>query len=946
MHFRLLGPITACSATGTTLAIAHRERVVLAALLLDADRVVPHDRLVEAVWATRPPRTAQDQLYSCVSRLRRLFREAATAEITTTTDGCRIGIDPPSLDIHVFEDHLATAYAARARRSWNEAVRAFRAAERLWRGPALDGVDSDLLRDAAASFDQRRLDALEDRYDLESQHTHDDDTVADLTALVARHPLRERLHGALIRALYLAGRRAEALAAYEHARVRLARHGREPGDDLRTVHELVRRREPAATLARDQPSGGRPALPVPAQLPPDITCFAGREDQLHRLHELLLDTRAAAATTIVGVAGAGKSALAVHWGHQVRDRFPGGQLYLNLRGFDPTGAPMSTAEAVRTLLVGLRVPPQQLPAGVPAQIGLYRSLLADRRVLILLDNARDSDQARPLLPVAGGCVALVTSRNYLSDLVAADGARPLLLDVPTAAEARRMLEGRLGAGRVAAEPAAVDEIIHRCGRLPVGLAVVAACAATRPDLPLRAVAAALPGSGDAPNDLARLPTDVRAVLSWAYHTLGAGAARLFRLLGLHPAGDITVPAAASLAGASGAGAASLLTELAGHGLVTEHAPGRYAPHDLMRALAAELSNAAGSDDAGAEARRRVLDHYLHTAHAAVQCLFPHRTPVALAPVAPGTIVDPPAADADARTWLHAERVTLVAAVTDAARAGFHAHARRLARVLFPFFDAQGFWSDATATLQVALAAAGGAGDAELGGIHWYLGRSLGRQRRAEDARWHLRRAVETFTRTGDRFTLADIHVALGTLYEQDGEYLETLQHARVALRFAEAAANRGCRARALQQICWSLAHVGEPAAALSYGERALAGFREIDDPAGEANAWDAVGFAHHRAGDHRRAIASYRRALDRYGRRDDRHDRHDDRHDRRDDRYGRAETLDHLGDAYLAVNGIGYAVAAWRSALAILDDLADPRAGGVRRKLSGTAARRGTAQGC
>lgn len=578
MRFRLLGPITACSDTGTVLTISPRERVVLATLLLDAGQLVPHTRLITAVWATGPPRTARDQLYTCVSRLRRLVREAGIADIATGAAGYRIEVESRSLDLHVFEEHLATAYAAQAQESWEQAVQAFRAAERLWRGPALDGADSDLLRADAAALEERRLCAIEDRYDLEAQNGRSDAIVADLTALVRQHPHRERLHVALGRALYLAGQRGEARAAPDQAHARLAGLGREPGEDLRHLHRMVLRDgpptptappsgdafalavrshrlrlgltqeqlagktglsvrnigkletgrttaprtatvgllaavfgltgtdrdrfhqtaagtaepfHPPQTAQRSQPAGQE--TPVPAQLPPDISCFAGREDQLHRLHQLL---PAARAITIGGAAGVGKSTLAIHWGHQVRDRFPDGQLYLNLRGSAPPRAPVSTADAIRTLLEGLGLPPQRIPAGVQAQIGLYRSLLADRRVLILLDNARDPEQVRPLLPGTGGCVVVVTSRNQLTELVATEGAQPLLLDPLTAAEARRMLERRIGPDRVAAEPEAVDEIINRCERLPIALAVVAARAAACPHSPLRVIAADLSGSTD------------------------------------------------------------------------------------------------------------------------------------------------------------------------------------------------------------------------------------------------------------------------------------------------------------------------------------------------------------------------------------------------------------------------------------------------------------------
>jgi len=369
-----------------------------------------------------------------------------------------------------------------------------------------------------------------------------------------------------------------------------------------------------------QPGHHAPRLAVgsgaasPRQLPAAVRHFAGRDVELAALADQLADAADMVVISAVGgTAGIGKTALAVHFAHQVADRFLDGQLYVNLRGFDPTGSPMSPAEAIRGFLEAFDVPGERIPVTLGAQAALYRSVLADRRVLVVLDNARDADQVRPLLPGSPGCMVVVTSRNQLISLITAEGARPLTLDLLTVAEARQLLAGRLGAGRVAADAAAVEEIIASCARLPLALAIVAARAATHPQFPLASLAGELRdargglnafGGGDA-------AADPRAVFSWSYQQLSPQAARLFRLLGLHPGPDTTAWAAASLAALPTEQARGSLAELARAHLVTERAPGRFAFHDLLRAYAVEQARSHDTDDDRKATVSRALDHYLH-----------------------------------------------------------------------------------------------------------------------------------------------------------------------------------------------------------------------------------------------------------------------------------------------------------------------------------------------
>jgi DNA-binding transcriptional ArsR family regulator len=375
-------------------------------------------------------------------------------------------------------------------------------------------------------------------------------------------------------------------------------------------------------------------------LPADLPTFAGRGPELSQVSKVLsLDGEfpIVAICAIDGMAGIGKTTFAIHWAHRVAKHFEDGQLYLNLRGFDSSASAMTPAEALRTLLYSLGIPAGHIPADLDARAGLYRSVLARKRVLIVLDNARDVEQIRPLLPAGPGCLVIATSRNPLAGLAMTEGARLLTLNLPSVLTARETLEHRLEAARVAAESEAVEEIIHLCGRLPLALAIVSARAAVHPGFTLTSIAADLrrtQGRLDA-FGAAGVAADVRTVFSWSYHHLSPQACRLFRLLSLQPASDITAAAAASLLGVSPEEVSRLIAELTNTALITEHQPGRYAFHELTRAYAAELSDSTDTDTDRHEALARLLDHYLHSSYAAHVELKPHREPIAPSPPLPG-----------------------------------------------------------------------------------------------------------------------------------------------------------------------------------------------------------------------------------------------------------------------------------------------------------------------
>jgi tetratricopeptide (TPR) repeat protein len=670
---------------------------------------------------------------------------------------------------------------------------------------------------------------------------------------------------------------------------------------------------------------------VPRQLPPAVRHFGGRDRELAELAQLtglagLPDGTRAAGTVLVtaigGTAGVGKTTLAVYWAHQVADRFPDGNLYVNLRGFYPGGRAMDPAVVTRHFLDALDVPPSRVPADPDAQTALYRSLLANRRMLIVLDNARDAAQVRPLLPAAPGCLVLITSRNLLSGLIAAEGAHPVMLDLFTVAEAGQVLANRLGADRVAAAPDAVDEIVERCGRLPLALAVVAARAAAHPELPLAAVAQELAGARGKLDVFADHDpyTDIRAVFSWSYHALTAPAARLFRLLSLHPGPDVTAPAAASLAAVDLSEARALLTELRRANLAIERRGGRYTCHDLLRAYAADLAGTTDSEPGRDAATDRLIDHYVRTAQAANRLLDP-------------TIEDPPdPPDGAARPegfsdsrqaldWFAAEHAVLLNVVDHAAHAGRDASVGPLAHAVAPFLDRQGHWHDGLTIWGTVIGSTQRLGDrAAEARAQRHLGRAYTRLYRFDDAVVHLRRALELTDATGDRTERAHIHGMLAILCERRGDLELALHHNREALDRYRAAGHRRGEANVLNGIGWDLTLLGDHEQALAYCQRALTLLEQEGDRAGQAQTWDSLGHAHHGLGHHAEAAACYGHALELVR--------------ELGDRFSEAEGLDRIGDVQRDTGDQATARLSWRQALDILDELGHPSAERIRAKLA------------
>jgi tetratricopeptide (TPR) repeat protein len=779
-----------------------------------------------------------------------------------------------------------------------------------------------VLRDQfVPGLERLRLQALEDRAEAELRLGRPDWLIPQLRDLVAQYPMRERFHGQLMEALALAGRQAEALEVYRHARqVLVDELGIEPGQRLQLLHQQILDGDPQLAA----PAAGRAASPpapetgsvgnstgaVPRQLPGAVPHFTGRSAELARLSKVLDQAGGQAPGTVVisaigGTAGVGKTALAVHWAHRVASRFPDGQLYLNLRGYDPS-EPVSAADALAVLLRSLGLAGADIPADQDERAAKYRSLLAGRRALLLLDNASGAEQVRPLLPATPGCLTLVTSRDSLAGLVARDGARRLDLDLLPPAAAVELLRTLVG-DRVDAEPAAAMELAERCSRLPLALRIAAELAAARPQASLSALASELAGQRggldllDAGGDSG---TAVRAVFSWSYQYLDADAGRGFQLISLHPGTEVDGYAVAALTGSTLRRSEQILDQLARAHLIRPVTARSYSMHDLLRAYASDLAAAQLSEASRHAALTALLDSYLHTASLVKDVLHPDskHPPQPEAPLSASPA--PPIRDhASARVWLDAHRAALVAVITYAADHDWPGHAATLATTVFRDLESGGHYPELLTIYQHVLPAARRAGDGaaeaealnnvcvvylrqgdypaaschleralvlcrergDLTGQAWAHGNFgildflQGRYQQATD---HQSQAIELYARTGDHIGEIRSLLNLSLVELRQGHYEQAARHAELAVTDARPTKAHGIEADALvslgrvelRQGCLTLA-----AAHLNHG---LEIHSERGDPTGQADALTGLGALERELGNCRQAAEYHLRALD------------------------------------------------------------------------------------
>ncbi|GIE97586.1 AfsR/SARP family transcriptional regulator [Paractinoplanes rishiriensis] len=853
LRFELLGPLRAWRGDAEVALGGAKQQTVLAVLLLEAGRPVPVDRIVATVWGDQPPPSVTHLVQTYASRLRQSLDLGR--DLVSTEAGYLLRLDPAQLDLTSFDRHLTSATQHRERGDQALAAAEIAAALALWRGEPLGGLTGAAVDAARQRLTERHLTALELRITVDLDAGRHADAIAELTRLVQAFPLQERLWALLMLALYRADRQAEALQTYASARALLIEElGVEPGAGLARMHHRILTGDPSLA----------PAAGTRNDLPGDVADFTGREPQLRRLLAApgAAPPTAAVVLAVDGMAGVGKSTLAVHVAHRLAGRYPDGRLFLDLHAHSEGRPPVDPAAALDLLLRALGTPGETIPAGLDERAARWRAAVAGRRLLLVLDNAASAAQVRPLLPGSAGCLTLVTSRRRLADLDCTD---VVSLDVLPPDEAAALFN-RIILNRSIGADGDVAEVVALCDRLPLAIRIAAARLRARPAWTVGHLARRLRDRRRVLTELAVGDRSVAASLALSYAQLTEPQQRLFRLLGLAPVADFDACLAAAAAGLPVERAERLLEDLLDAHLVQEPAPGRYRLHDLLQQHAHTAAQETDDPAARHAAVGRMLDHYFAVACAAVDTLFPrtrHQRP------RPVSEVPPPA---DARAWLDAERANLVAAVAHAATEGWPAHAVGLAATLRLYLDTGTHLVDSLAVHRHALGAASSVADRgtalhNLAKACWRLGRydeaydllqralpihqdagtletlgatcySLGRY---DDAIDNYERAAEMHRAAGDPVAEATALNNIGVIHERQGRYRSVLEICGRALDIYRAAGDRLCEAHALNNAGNALWRLGDYDEALDSLSRALVLHRESGDPSWEAHTLTSLG---------------------------------------------------------------------------------------------------------
>jgi DNA-binding SARP family transcriptional activator/Tfp pilus assembly protein PilF len=884
----------------------------LAVLLIDANTAVGVEELIDRVWANHPPHRMRETLHSYLTRLRRALADT-DADISRRGTSYQLTVDEQSVDLHRFRQLTSQARAS----SDDKAAELLDTALGLWRGEPFAGLDTPWLHGIRATLGKERRAAELDHTDLELRLGNHTKLLATLASQAEAHPLDERLAGQLMLALYRSGRQADALNHYQHTRNLLtAELGVDPSPTLQQLHRQILTTDPrlSTTPPLVRPSrttataqAGQP--PVPRQLPAPPRTFTGRRAELDGLTATLDAQQSVDSTVrisaIGGPGGIGKTWLALHWAHHNLHRFPDGQLFVNLRGFDPSGKPISPQDAVRGFLEALGVDPAAIPVALDAQVGLYRSLVADKRMLILIDNAANTSQVAPLLPGSSTCTVLVTSRDRLTSLIAAHDAHPLPLDVLPEEEAHGLLASRLGVTRLANEPAAAADLLASCAGLPLALSIVAGRAQQHPEFPLTDLAHEL---HDTTNRLAALHEDntnsVRTILSWSYTTLTPHHATTFALLGLAPGPDISRAAAANLTNNTTTNTHTALRALERSSLIHQPTPGRYRMHDLIRLYAQEQARQLPVEVREA-ALLRLTDFYLHTANAGDKLLDPNRGSVELGPPAPDCQPLAFSSITSAMSWFDAEHACLLAVQQLAEQREWSNKVWQLAWTLNCFRRLRGHVLDNLAAWRAAIAASRQLDRLSAGACsaltHRLLGQAYTRASRHIEALQHLHRALALAERDGDPVNQAQTHHTLALAWERHGNDEKALTHANLALALWHGLDRPVDEARELNAVGWYSARTGRYEAAQDSCAKGLAILRQHGDRVVEADALDSLGYIAHRTGYFHAAIDYYQQAIAGYRTMANTHDE--------------AGTLERLGNAYADSGATASARGTWQAAV-------------------------------
>ena len=937
MRFRILGPLEVWTGQDWSGIGAPKWRALLAALLLNPGQAVSTDRLAAELWGDDPPDRATNLVSVYVLRLRRALGDPEGRVLTTRAPGYQLLLGPGDLDAQCFETLAGQGRAALAGGDPRRAAEVLTEALELWRGRALDDVPpSALVMAEADRLEESRLSALELRIEADLGCGRHAQLVPGLRRLLSDHPLREGLWALLILALDGAGRHAEALAAYAQAREVIAEElGVDPGPELQRLYQALLTadavpQQPAAAPAAphaeppaEPPAGaahrragpGSASRRAPAQLPADVADFTGRAGPLERLCGLVAGARqqangAVTVAVVAGTPGLGKTTLAIHAAHRLRPDFPDGQLYASLRG--GSEHPVPADEVLARFLRDLGVDGARVPVDAEERAAMYRTRLAERQMLIVLDDARDAAQVRPLLPGTGSCAVIVSSRHRLSDLA---GSRLIDLDVLDDGEAAELFTRIIGTDRAEAEPGPVRDVLGVCAGLPLAIRIAGARLAARRSWTVRTLADRLADQRRRMDELTAGDLAMRASFQVSFDALphrngtSTDPARAFRLLGVWQGPSIGLPAAAALLGQPEWPVADALEALVDAHLIESPAPDRYRLHDLLRAYAADRAQADDPPQAVEDAVRRVLDWYLRAADAAASLVAPYRDRLPLGPAESGGEPVTFATAEQALTWCEQERTNLVAATRQAAAHGLHDIAWKLPVAMKVCFDRLGYRTEWLTTHRIGLDSARKLGDRPAEA--WVL-TNLGivlDQQRAGGSVGHFEQALAIYREIGDRREEARAANSLAFTYVILGRYEEAVTALLDALELQREVGRRYGEGVALCNLAEAYVELGRYDEAIARSQEALAIAREVGSVRDEGYALHNLGRAYLEQGRLAEAVNLFDQALA--------------IHRSAGERYGEAQDLQRIGIAHARAGRLAQARDTWTQARSLFEDLGE-----------------------
>ncbi|MFS8104301.1 tetratricopeptide repeat protein [Lentzea alba] len=820
LEVRLLGPLELVVSGRPVPLAGARQRTLLALLALNANRVVPLDQLVGELWEN-PPQSVRQQIHNAIAALRRALAGSEQVRIARTDAGYRLEAAEESIDLHRFQDLTRTAADAEAREDVPRAIELLRAALELWRGAALSGLSGSAIDATAASLTESRLTALEQLVSLRLRAGEHASLVSELTQLVAQHPVREPLRGSLMQALYLSGRQADALAVYEEGRKVLADElGIDPGAALRELHLSILNGSVTAPPERAEVARSD-TRPSKSYLPHDTADFSGRSTELT---ELLEETGRQQPTTLVisaidGMGGVGKTTLAIHLAHRIAESYPDGQYFVNLHGFSAGVEPITAKQALDQLLRDSGVLPELVPPGSEARSALWRSRLAGSRSLVLLDNAVDAAQVRPLLPGSAGSLVVVTSRRRLSAL---DGVTPMSLDVLSPQEAVDMFTKVVGERRAGQEPEAVAKAVHLCGYLPLAIRIAAARLRDRASWTVADLVSRIRDHAHRVRFLQVEDRNVMAVLKLSHRYLPPLQRKVFRLLSLNPGSQFDAYSAAALADLTVDQAESCLDALFDANLVKQNSPEQFHFHDLVRDCAWQLLGETETEQERQDAADRLLDFYLGAAETWCRLLYTVAQGRPLIERTSPHEIRPAASPAEATAALNAEFANLAAAIRFAAEHGRPGHAWRLVCALEPYLRQQNYGGQSRDLYAVAAEAANADGDVLAESICWRGLATVCREHGAmTEAIGHFDRALKLTRTLDDRNRECLLLIDLGVMHIDMDRYRDAeqnLHEARALIADDPDHPKHGVIANNLAVVCRELGRFDE---ALDHLHRSL-----------------------------------------------------------------------------------------------------------------------------